>query len=51
MDAATVVSVSPAQLSSLIRGRLAAGLNGQCAPAEYQALIDRIEAETRRDVE
>lgn len=50
VDATTVVSVTAAQLSTLIRRRLVAGQDGRCAAADLQTLIDRIKSQTGRDV-
>lgn len=45
IDATTVVSLPPADLSTLIRRRLDAGIEGRCAASDYQTIIDRIIAQ------
>jgi hypothetical protein len=46
-----LISASPAQIDTLIRRRLAAGVDGRCAAANYQSLIDQIRAQTERTVQ
>jgi hypothetical protein len=45
-----LISATPDQISTLIRRRLVAGIEGRCAAANYEALIDRIQVETGRTV-
>jgi hypothetical protein len=45
-----VIAAEPAQVDTLTRRRLLAGVNGRCAAGDYQLLIDRIKQETERDV-
>jgi hypothetical protein len=50
IDATTMVSVTPAELSTLIRRRLEAGLDERCAASDLRGLIDQIESRTGRGV-
>jgi hypothetical protein len=45
-----LISASPDQIDTMIRRRLAAGIDGRCAAANYQSLIDQIRTQTGRTV-
>jgi len=45
-----LISASPDQIDTLIRRQLGAGVDGRCAAANYQSLIDQIKTETGRTV-